>query len=89
MAARRKIEIFSAGCAVCEKVVDQVRDAACPSCDIIVLDMRDKSVAERAESLGIQSVPAVAIDGALADCCAGRGPDMAALRQAGLGQPLA
>jgi hypothetical protein len=29
------------------------------------------------------------IDGALADCCAGRGPDMAALRQAGLGQPLA
>jgi hypothetical protein len=29
------------------------------------------------------------IDGALADCCAGGGPDMAALRQAGLGQPLA
>ena len=89
MAAQRKIEIFSAGCAVCEQVIDQVRHAACSSCDIIILDMRDASVAERAESLGIRSVPAVVIDGALADCCAGRGPDMAALRQAGLGQPLA
>ena len=88
MAAQRKIEIFSAGCAVCEKVVDQVRDAACPSCDVIVLDMRDKSVAERAEALGIQSVPAVVIDGVLADCCAGRGADMAVLSRAGLGQPL-
>lgn len=89
MAAQRKIEIFSAGCAVCEQAIGQVRDAACPSCDIIILDMRDASVAERAESLGIRSVPAVVVDGALADCCAGRGPDMVALRQAGLGQPLA
>ena len=35
----------------------------------------------------IRSVPAVVIDGKLADCCAGRGPDEATLRQAGLGQP--
>jgi len=89
MAAQRKIEIFSAGCAVCEQAIDQVRDAACPSCDIVILDMRDASVAKRAESLGIRSVPAVVIDGALADCCAGRGFDMATLRQAGLGQPTA
>lgn len=89
MAAQRKIEIFSAGCAVCEQAIDQVRDAACPSCDIIILDMRDKSVAERAEKIGIRSVPAVIIDGALADCCAGRGPDIATLRQAGLGQRTA
>lgn len=88
MVTERKIEIFSAGCAVCEQAIDQVRDAACPSCDIIILDMRDKSVAERAERLGIRSVPAVVIDGSLADCCAGREPDMATLRQAGLGQPL-
>jgi len=53
MAAQRKIEIFSAGCTVCEQAIDQVRDAACPSCDIVVLNMRDASVAERAESLGI------------------------------------
>ena len=89
MTDQRKIEIFSAGCTVCKQAIDQVRGAACPSCDIIVLDMRDKSVAERAESLGIRSVPAVVIDGALADCCAGRGPNLAILRQAGLGQSTA
>jgi hypothetical protein len=42
----------------------------------------------RAKSLGIHSVPAVVIDGTLAACCAGRGPDEATLRAAGLGQPI-
>ncbi|MDH3663260.1 MAG: thioredoxin family protein [Alphaproteobacteria bacterium] len=88
MATQRKIKIFSAGCAVCERAIGQVRDAACPSCDISVLDMRDESVAARAERLGIRSVPAVVVDGVLADCCAGRGPDETVLRRAGLGQPL-
>ncbi|MCI0621793.1 MAG: thioredoxin family protein, partial [Acidobacteria bacterium] len=41
-----------------------------------------------AKGLGIRSVPAVVIDGKLADCCTGRGPDEAALRSAGIGQPL-
>jgi len=50
--------------------------------------MKDPEVTGRANSLGIRSVPAVVIDGKLADCCAGRGPDEATLRAAGLGQPL-
>ena len=45
-------------------------------------------VADRAKKLGVRSVPAVVIDGNLADCCAGRGPDEATLKAAGLGQPL-
>lgn len=88
MATTRKIEIFSAGCPVCEALVARVRDMACPSCEVSVLDMNQPAVAERAASLGVGSLPAVAIDGALAECCAGRGPDEAALRAAGLGQPL-
>jgi hypothetical protein len=36
--------------------------------------------------LGIRSVPAVVINGKLADCCAGRGPEEAVLRAAGVGQ---
>ena len=88
MVDQREIEIFSAGCAVCADTVGQIKDAACPSCDIIVLDMNDASVAERAKELGIRSVPAIVIDGVLADCCAGRGPDEAVLRAAGLGQPM-
>lgn len=88
MAEKRSVEIFSAGCAVCEESIKTVREIACSSCEVIVLDMQDESVASRAKGLGIESVPAVVIDGVLADCCAGRGIDEDALRAAGLGQPL-
>ena len=86
---KRTVEVFSAGCAVCDELVERVNAIACPSCHVVVLDMQQPDVVERAKSLGVASVPAVAIDGALADCCAGKGPDEAALRAAGLGQPLA
>ena len=89
MATTRQIEIFSAGCPVCDALIARVRELACPSCEITVLHMGDADVAARAKSLGIASLPAVAIDGALADCCSGRGPDEAALRAAGLGVPRA
>ena len=89
MAERRKIEIFSAGCAICEAAVSEIEAQACPSCEINVLDMKDDAVAARAERLGVRSLPAVAIDGILADCCAGGGVDIDTLRAAGLGQPLA
>ncbi len=49
---------------------------------------KDPAVAGRAKSLGVRSVPAVVVDGKLADCCAGRGPDDATLRQAGLARPI-
>ena len=84
----RRIEIFSAGCAVCEDVVRQVRVATCPSCDIQVLDIKAPDVQRRAAALGIRSVPAVAIDGKLADCCARRGVDLDVLRAAGLGRRI-
>ena len=38
-----------------------------------VLDMHDPQVAGRAKRLDIWPVPAVVIDGKLADCCTGRG----------------
>jgi len=87
MAPKRKVEIFSAGCPACQETIDLANRIGCPSCEITVLDMREKAVAERAKSLGIRSVPAVVIDGKVAPCCAGRGPDEATLRDAGLGQP--
>lgn len=87
MTAKRKVEVFSAGCPVCVDVVSLVQSLACPSCEIEVHDMRDIAVAQRAKALGVRSVPAVAINGQLAGCCAGRGVDEASLRAAGLGQP--
>ena len=89
MAQTRKIEVFSAGCRVCEDSIAQIRSSACRSCDVVVLDMNDAKVAARARTLGVRSVPAVVIDGRLAGCCAGRGPDIGVLKAAGLGRPLA
>jgi glutaredoxin 3 len=86
--ATRTIEVFSAGCSVCTDTIEMVQRAACPSCEVTVLDMRLPAVARRAKDLGIRSVPAVVIDGKLADCCSGRGVDETTLRAAGLGQPM-
>jgi hypothetical protein len=85
MSTKRKIEIFSAGCAACEETVKLVNQLACPSCEVSVLDMKKPDVAQRAKTLGVKSVPAVAINGKLADCCAGGGVNAESLKAAGLG----
>lgn len=83
--SKRTIEVFSAGCACCDEAVEAVRDASCDACDVRILDMRDPNVAARAKQLGVQRVPAVAIDGRLADCCATGKVDIETLRSMGLG----
>jgi glutaredoxin 3 len=87
MPDKRLVEVFSAGCGVCDETVELVQSVACPSCDVVVLDMNDKAVAAKARQYGVNSVPAVAVDGSLADCCAGRGVDRASLRAAGVETP--
>ncbi len=84
----REVEIFSAGCPVCEQAIQLVGEIACPSCDVTVLDMQDPGVAGRAKLYGVRSVPAVAVDGALASCCTTGGPNEDRLRAAGIGQPV-
>ena len=86
MTAKPKIEVFSAACPACEKTITLVNRVGCPSYEVTVLDMKQDSTVQRARELGIRSVPAVAIDGKLVGCCAGRGPDEVALRAAGLEQ---
>lgn len=86
MKAKRRIEVFSAGCPVCHAAVDLVHRLACDSCEVSVLDMNDIDVARRARALGVRSVPAVAIDGVLASCCAGSGVEEQALRAGGIGR---
>ncbi len=88
MSAKRKIEIFSTGCPVCEETINFVNHSSCPSCEVTILDMNDVKVAGRAKSLGISSVPAVVIDDKLADCCVERGADEATLHATGLGRPI-
>ena len=84
----RRIEVFSAGCPLCIEAAKKVKELACPSCDVTVLNMNEPETMERAKQLDVQSVPAVAIDGKLSGCCDRRGIDEKALWDAGLGKPL-
>lgn len=86
--AKRRVEVFSAGCGLCDETVTLVHSLACPSCEVTVLNMNDPQVKERAVALGVRSVPAVAVDGKLAACCSDRGPKEADLRAVGIGQRL-
>ena len=85
MATKRKIEVFSAGCPACEEAIALVNRIACPSCEVEVLDMHDRTVAKRAKRYGVKHVPAVVVNGQFAECCKGEGVTEADLRAAGVG----
>lgn len=81
MANRKKVEIFSAGCSACKETIETVKRLA-GSHEVVIHDMNKSEIASKAKHYGIRSVPAVVIDGKLASCCAGRGPDEDVLRAA-------
>jgi len=90
MSKKRRIEVFTAGCPVCEETVKQVQKAAGSSCEVIVYDLNKgcetNECRDKAKEYSVKSVPAVAIDGKLASCCTNNGVDVEALKRAGLGQ---
>jgi glutaredoxin len=88
MATKRTIEVFTAGCPCCDEAVQLVQANACPSCDVQILDMRNDEAAQaKARHYGIKRVPAIVIEGKLADCCQSAAVNLATLRGLGLGTP--
>lgn len=82
---KRKIEIFTAGCPICDEQVEKIKVAACSSCEIETLDVKtDSNALKRANDYNIKSLPAVAINGNLADCCSNKGIDIDVLKSMGL-----
>jgi hypothetical protein len=61
--AKRKIEVFSAGCPACVDSIELVNRVACPSCEVSILDMNQDAVAQRAKELGIRSGPSFGVAG--------------------------
>lgn len=85
---KQKIEVFTAGCPVCEEQVQKIKDISCPSCEVEILNVNsDPSAFEKSKIYGIKSIPSVVIDGVLANCCSSRGIDMEVLKSMGLGIP--
>jgi hypothetical protein len=85
--AKRQVEVFTAGCPVCDPVVRLVQEMACPDCEVTIYDLR-QSGAEKVAEYRITTVPAVVVDGNLASCCQNRGPNREDLAAAGIGQRL-
>ncbi len=89
--AKRLVEVFTAGCPLCDETVKLVREVACENCEIQVYDLRQgcatNECLEKASQYGIKRVPAVVIDGHLAGCCQNQQPvSRQALVDAGIRQ---
>ncbi|MEN9224256.1 MAG: thioredoxin family protein [Thermostichus sp. HHBFW_bins_43] len=88
---KRLVEVFTAGCPLCDETVNLVRELACDNCEIQIWDLREGCVTnechEKAIQYGIHRVPAVVVNGKLAECCQNQQPiSREALLAAGLGQ---
>ncbi len=56
MATRKKIEVFTAGCATCNETIDLVRRIAGSGHEVVIHDMHKSEVASRAKQFGILSL---------------------------------
>src|SRR5687768_3348260 len=75
--AKRRVEIFSAGCKTCQRTIEQLREQIDSRHEIIVHDMNsDERAAEKAGAFGIRTVPAIVVDGFLLACCKNKGPTL-------------
>lgn len=86
---KRKIEVFVAGCPLCDEAVKLVKELACPNCDVTVYNMQDETgeTRDKAAQYGIYRIPAVVVGGKLVDCCQNQKPvSREALIAAGVGQ---
>lgn len=87
---KRKIELFTAGCAVCDPVVDLVKSMACSSCEVVIYNLSQlcdtKECLEKVKAYGIKALPAIAVDGKLLNCCQNKGVSIEELKNAGIGK---
>lgn len=84
--AKRQVEVFTAGCPVCEPAVQMVNEVACPDCEITVYNLNETAT-DRVERYGIKTLPSVVVDGQIVSCCDNRGPTRDDLAAAGIGAP--
>jgi len=70
---KRTIEIFTAGCPVCNPVVQMVKQTADDNCEITIYDLvkqcEEKACIDKMKAYGIIRVPSIVVNGKLLDCC--------------------
>jgi len=84
--AKRKVEVFTSGCYLCEETVKLVKEITCSSCELSIHDLSKKEGVDKAKSYGVTSVPTVVVDGKIVECCKRGKPDRNMLEAAGIGK---
>ncbi|GAB4179639.1 MAG: hypothetical protein Fur006_13110 [Coleofasciculaceae cyanobacterium] len=86
--AKRLVEVFIAGCPLCNDTVKLVRELACPNCEVQIYNLhKEKSSRSKAAQYSIHRVPTVVVDGKIAECCLPQqSVSREALIAAGIGQ---
>jgi hypothetical protein len=88
---KRRVDVFTTDCPLCEDTVRLVTSLACPSCEVRVYDLREgcatNTCREKAARYGVTAVPAVAVNGVLLDCYRREPITADRLIAAGIGQP--
>ncbi|HEY9770270.1 MAG TPA: thioredoxin family protein [Coleofasciculaceae cyanobacterium] len=89
--SKNLVEVFTAGCPLCDETVKLVRDLACSNCEVKIYDLREEyttdNCLEKKANYGIHRIPAVVVNGQLAECCQNQKPvSREMLIAAGIGQ---
>lgn len=89
--SKRIVEVFTAGCPLCDETVKLVRELACSNCDVRVWDLRTGCATDecrkKAAQYSVHRVPTVVVNGQLAECCQNQQPiSREQLIAAGIGQ---
>jgi Thioredoxin domain len=66
---KMQVDIFTAGCPVCEPVVQLVKDTAGNHCDITIHNLSESRHKDILKKYNLTRLPAIAVDGKLLDCC--------------------
>ncbi|MCX2678916.1 thioredoxin family protein [Galbibacter sp. EGI 63066] len=87
---KRQIEIFTAGCPVCEPVVQQIKNLICENCKLTIYNLteqhEDKACMDKIKQYNIHRLPSVVVNGELLACCKNNRISKDDLIAAGIGQ---
>ena len=87
---KRQIEIFTAGCLVCNPVVQLVQESAGENYEITVYDLvkqcEEQECISKIDQYNLKRLPSVAVNGQLLDCCKNIEITKEDLIAAGIGQ---
>ncbi len=89
LTTKRRIEVFTAGCPLCDDAVRLVNELKCGDCEVTIHNLSEAGTAlDKARAYGIHRVPAVVVDGKLAECCSVGPVTAEGLKAAGVGRGL-